>query len=100
MKMLYAIAIMFLLVSLCSARTVRKAYPECGENEWLDDCGTQKPCEAKCNEEPPEEEDPICRSRGCLLPPACVCKDGFYRDTVIGDCVREEECDQHEIIHV
>nr|ACD80349.1 anticoagulant peptide 29 precursor [Ancylostoma caninum] len=89
---------MLLLVSLCSARTVRKAYPECGENEWLDVCGTKKPCEAKCGEE--EEENPICLSRACSLPPVCVCEDGFYRDTVIGDCVREEECGQHEIIPV
>nr|ACD80348.1 anticoagulant peptide 28 precursor [Ancylostoma caninum] len=91
---------MFLLVSLCSAKTVKKSYPKCGENEWLDVCGTKRPCEAKCSEEPPEEEDPICRSFSCPGPAACVCEDGFYRGTVIGDCVREEECDQHEIIHV
>ncbi|KIH66374.1 trypsin Inhibitor like cysteine rich domain protein [Ancylostoma duodenale] len=78
-----------------AAREILGLPMNCKPNERYEKCGNK--CELKCGEE--EEDLPMdCRGRACPGPPARVCDQGFYRDPVIGDCVPEEECDQHTIV--
>ncbi|EYC00884.1 hypothetical protein Y032_0112g317 [Ancylostoma ceylanicum] len=66
--------------------------PICGSNERYSDCGNDKQCERKCNEDDYEKGDEACRSHVCERPGACVCEDGFYRNKK-GSCVESDDCE-------
>ncbi|CAJ0589494.1 unnamed protein product [Cylicocyclus nassatus] len=60
--------------------------PVCGENEEVNSCGAL--CERKCEN---VGKGPIVCPLICL-PPACVCKEGFYRNPTSGRCVPAMQC--------
>ncbi|VDO31421.1 unnamed protein product [Haemonchus placei] len=89
----------------CLLRTVQLALyiPACGRNEVLNGCGAL--CEGKCenvnkvgllhvNESDSRNgtlvQGPIPCPLICL-PPACACRDGFYRDAS-NNCVAASQC--------
>ncbi|VDO66090.1 unnamed protein product [Haemonchus placei] len=59
--------------------------PACGRNEELNGCGAL--CEGKCEN---VNRGPIPCPLICL-PPACACRDGFYRNAN-NDCVTASQC--------
>ncbi|XP_038210392.1 inducible metalloproteinase inhibitor protein-like isoform X2 [Zerene cesonia] len=84
-----SVVVFYCIVFLYSVRSMQADPMLCRENEILD-------CVQLC---PPER---TCRNRGiafnCLASdspcrPKCVCKDGYYRNS-IGECTSEENCDK------
>ncbi|ETN72713.1 trypsin Inhibitor like cysteine rich domain protein [Necator americanus] len=58
---------------------------DCGNNEMLSGCGAL--CEGKCEN---VGKGPVACPFVCL-PPACACKENFYRDSK-GNCVTASQC--------
>ncbi|KAF9798618.1 hypothetical protein SFRURICE_008351, partial [Spodoptera frugiperda] len=79
-----------LLSVCCVGLVVANVNMDCGPNETFNEC---------VDECPPEK---TCDTRqvyvGCLAIvrpcyPKCVCKEGYYRKTLGGECISDEKCD-------